>query len=142
MLTTLAHFERILYKIHDIKCVVKRTQYFGRQHFCKWFCKSSNTRLRIKTYNTNYNEFEFNRFKKVLGSVGQSEYHNMTRYTSKLTSRAVLCYAAIQTIKINDLTISQNFQYRIIKFFSKINQHNYGCILLLLNRFGVKLAMS
>ena len=29
-------------------------------------------------------EFEFNRFKKVFDSVGQSEYHNITKYVSKI----------------------------------------------------------
>ena len=29
-------------------------------------------------------EFEFNQFKKVLDKVGQSEYRNITQYTSKI----------------------------------------------------------
>ena len=37
-------------------------------------------------------EFEFNRFKKVLDSVGQSDYHDITQYTSKIfLTRTVLC---------------------------------------------------
>ena len=52
-------FRKVFSKIHEMECVV-RTQHFGMPHFCKWFCKSSNTRLRTKTCDTDYNERSLN----------------------------------------------------------------------------------
>ena len=38
-------------------------------------------------------EFEFNRFKKVLNSVGQSGYHNITQNTSKIKIKNLKPYS-------------------------------------------------
>ena len=37
---------------------------------------------KLHKFNLRWVEFELNRFKKVLDSVGQSDYHNITQYTS------------------------------------------------------------
>ena len=68
--------------------------------FLKMVLQVQQYQTKINTYYTNYDEFAFNRFKKVLDSVGQSEYHNTTQYASKIdvNNSFTVCYDTIQII--------------------------------------------
>ena len=63
--------------------------------------------------------FEFNRFKKVLDSAGQSEYHTLTPYTSKIkTLNATVCFARNRDHQGCLPNVIQSLKFKILHLVS------------------------